>query len=114
MKPRLMFSRLFSSPNNPSSSTWRNWLADAELGLGQIDAAIEDANKAIDGGYRTFYAYLNLAAAYALKGEIDKAKPPLAEARRLNPALSIKWINERKPILQVAINGLRSAGLPEE
>ena len=102
------------SPHDPRLSTWHNLQADAELGLGQIDAAIEDANKAVDGGYRTFFPYLNLAAGYALKGEMDEAKPPLAEARRLNPALSVKWINEHKPILQPAINALRSAGLPEE
>jgi adenylate cyclase len=92
----------------------RNLLADAELGLEQIDAAMDDANKAIDGGLRTMYPYLNLAAAHVLKGEIEEAKAPLAEARRLNPKLSVKWIKERKPILQSAIEGLRKAGLPEE
>jgi hypothetical protein len=57
--------------------------------IGNLNAAIEDS-KAIDGGYRVFYAYLNLAAAHALKGDIDEAKTALAEARRLNPKLSIK------------------------
>jgi adenylate cyclase len=102
------------SPRDPFVSFWHNLLADAELGLGQIDAALEDANKAVDGGYRMFFPYLNLAAARALKGEIEEAKPPLDEARRLNPKLSVKWINERKPILQPAIEALRKAGLPEE
>ena len=67
-------------------------MADAELGLGHFDAAIDEANKAIDAGYRVFYSYLNLAAAHALKGDIDQAKAPLAEARRLNPKLSVKWL----------------------
>ena len=49
-------------------------MADAELGLGHYDAAIEQASMAIDAGYRTYFAYLNLAAAHAFKGEMDEAK----------------------------------------
>jgi hypothetical protein len=37
----------------------------------------------------------------------------LAEARRLNPKLSVKWLNDHKPILQPAFDALRKAGLPE-
>jgi hypothetical protein len=45
---------------------------------------------------------------------MDEAKAALVEARRLNPNLSVKWLIERKPILQPAFDGLRKAGLPEE
>jgi hypothetical protein len=75
---------------------------------------IDECNKAIDAGYRNMYSYLNLAAAQALKGDIDQAKAPLAEARRLNPKLSLKWLIGRKPVLQPAFDALRKAGLPEE
>jgi tetratricopeptide (TPR) repeat protein len=102
------------SPRDPRLSQWHNFLADAELGLGHLDAAIDDANKAIDTGYRVFYSYLNLAAARALKGDIDQAKTALAKARRHNPKLSVKWLTERKPVLQPAFEALRKAGLPEE
>ena len=102
------------SPRDPALSSWHNFLADAELGLGNLNAAIEEANEAIDGGYRVFYPYLNLAAAHALKGDIEEAKTALAEARRLNPKLSIRWLVERKPVLQPAFESLRKAGLPEE
>jgi adenylate cyclase len=102
------------SPRDPALSQWHNFLADAEIGLGNLNAAIEEANKAIDGGYRVFYAYLNLAVAHALKGDMDEARAPLAEARRLNPKLSVKWLTERKPVLQPAFDSLRKAGLPEE
>jgi adenylate cyclase len=102
------------SPRDPRLSQWHNFLADAELGLGHLDAAIDDANKAIDAGYRVFYSYLNLAAARALKGDIDQARTALAEARRHNPKLSVKWLTERKPILAAAFDALRKAGLPEE
>ena len=89
-------------------------MADAELGLGHYDGAIEEASKAIDAGYRIYFAYLNLAAAHAFKGEMDAAKTALAEARRLYPKLSIKWLTWRKPILQPAFEVLRKAGMPEE
>ena len=102
------------SPRDPALSQWHNFLADAEIGLGNLKAAIEEANKAIDGGYRVFYAYLNLAAAHALKGDMDEARAALAEARRINPKLSIKWLTERKPVLHPAFDVLRKAGLPEE
>ena len=92
------------SPRDPALSQWHNFLADAEIGLGNLNAAIEEANKAIDGGYRVFYAHLNLAAAHALKGDMDEATAALAEARRINPKLSIKWLTERKPVLQPAFD----------
>ena len=89
-------------------------MADAELGLGHFDTAIEEENKAIDAGYKAFWPYLNLAAAHSLKGDIDEAKTALAEARRLNPKLSVKWLMGRKLILQPWFDALRKAGLPEE
>ena len=102
------------SPRDPAMSQWLNLRADTELGLGRFDEALEDAKNAVDGGYRVFYAYLNLAAAAGFKGEIDEAKAAIAEARRLNPNLSIKWLVHHKPVLQFAFDPLRKAGLPEE
>jgi adenylate cyclase len=102
------------SPRDPRIGNWYNLMADAELGLRHFDAAIEAASKSIDAGFRVFHSYLNLAAAHALKGDSDQAKAPLAEARRLNPKLSIKWLTGRKPVLQPAFDALRKAGLPEE
>jgi hypothetical protein len=55
-----------------------------------------------------------LVAAHALKGDIDQAKTAFAEARRLNPKLSVKWLSEHKPIPQPAFEALHKAGLPEE
>ena len=102
------------SPRDPRAATWHAYLADAELGLGHLDAAIEEFSMAIDAGYRIPYCYLELAAAHALKGELDQAKAPLAEARRLNPKFSIKYLAERKRVLQPTFDALRKAGLPEE
>jgi tetratricopeptide (TPR) repeat protein len=102
------------SPRDPWIGNWHNLIADAELGLGHFDAAIEGANKAIDAGFRIWFSYLNLAAAHALKSDMDRAKAALAEARRLNPKLSVKWLTARKPILQPWFDALRKAGLPKE
>jgi len=100
------------SPRDPAMSQWFNLRADAELGLGRVDEALEDAKKAADGGHRVFYTYLNLATAYSFKGELDEAKAAIAEALRLKPDLSVKWLLKHKPVLQFAFDGLRKAGLP--
>ena len=56
----------------------------------------------------------NLAAAYAQAGKMDEAKAALAEARRLNPKLTVKWMDEHLPGIPAVLDGLRKAGLPEE
>jgi tetratricopeptide (TPR) repeat protein len=89
-------------------------LGEAEIGLGNFDAAIDQFHKAIDAGARPFYAYTNFAAAYAHAGKMDEAKTALAEARRLNPAITLKWLKEHTPNLPASFDGLRKAGLPEE
>jgi hypothetical protein len=43
-------------------------LADAELGQGRFDAAIDEYHEAVDAGLSTFIPHSNLAAAYALEG----------------------------------------------
>ena len=79
------------SPRDPSMSLWQLQLGDVEIGAGHAKASIDEYQKAFDAGYRSFYIYANLAAAYALEGKMDEAKSALAEARRLNPSLTVKW-----------------------
>ena len=102
------------SPRDPFVGVFRVDLGEAEIGLGHFDAAIDEFRKAIDSGYRPFFAYTNLAAAYAHAGRLDEAKTALAEARRLNPAITLKWLKEHTPNLPASFDGLRKAGLPEE
>ena len=82
---------------------------------GRLDAAVAEFKQAIDAGYRTYFPYAYLAAAEAARGNDAEAKLALAEARRVNPQLTIKWFAENvtwaEPII---IDGLRKAGLPEE
>jgi tetratricopeptide (TPR) repeat protein len=102
------------SPRDPLIGLFHVQLGDSELGLGHFDAAIDEYRNATDSGYRPFFAYSNLAAAYALEGKMDEAKAALAEARRLNPKITVKWMIAHTPNLPPVFDGLRKAGLPEE
>ena len=102
------------SPRDPNAGAWHDFAAEAELGLGHFDAAIDEANKAIDAGYRVFLPYTMLTVAYALDGKLDQAKAALSEARRLNPKLTVKLMRGRYPDFPWMAEGLRKAGLPEE
>jgi len=102
------------SPRDPYVGLWHVAVGDPELGLGHFDAAIEEYHKAIEAGLRSFIPYVDLAAAFALEGKMDEAKSALAEARRLNPKLTIKWMRAHAPNLPPLFEGLRKAGLPEE
>jgi adenylate cyclase len=102
------------SPRDPVIGMFHVILGDAELGLGHFDAAIDEYHNAIDASYRVFFAYSNLAAAYALEGKMDEAKTALAEAQRIFPNLTVKWMIAHTPNLPPVFQGLRKAGLPEQ
>jgi tetratricopeptide (TPR) repeat protein len=102
------------SPRDPFLGLFHIFVGQAETSLGHFDAAIDEFHKAIDSGFRPFFAYCDLAAAYALAGRMEEAKTALADARRLNPAITIKWMKERTPNFPAVFEGLRKAGLPEE
>ncbi|MGH6979834.1 MAG: adenylate/guanylate cyclase domain-containing protein [Stellaceae bacterium] len=102
------------SPRDPEIGTWHMYMGDAELGPGNYDAAIAEYRKAIDAGYRTFIPYADMAAALALAGRVDEAKAALAEARRLNPLLTLKWERAHAPNIPSLFEGLGKAGLSPE
>ena len=96
------------------SGFWYLYLGFAEFCRGRLDAAIEQIKRAIDSGYPTYFTYALLAGAEAAKGNDAAAKSALAEARRLNPQITVKFFAETMPALPIVIDGLRKAGLPEE
>jgi adenylate cyclase len=100
------------SPRDPRVGLRYVIIGDAEVGLGRVDAAIEEYHKAIDTGYRN--RVVNMAGAYALQGKMDEAKSVLAEALRANPKLTVKMLTERFAVPPALAEGLRKAGLPEE
>jgi adenylate cyclase len=102
------------SPRDPFGGAWHWYLGDAEFGLGHVDAAIDEYHKSLDAGYRTYFAYESLAAAYAVAGKMEEAKAALAEAQRLQTPLVVKWWILQMPNIPALVAGLRKAGLPEE
>jgi len=102
------------SPRDPEIPSRLMNLGMAELGLGNNDAAVVEFQKAVDAGAHSFIPYVNLTAAYALAGKTDEAKSALAEARRLNPNLTVKWLTDNAPHLPPLFEGVRKAGLAEE
>jgi hypothetical protein len=74
---------------------------------------IRGANRRISPGdrlgYRPFFVYSSLAAANAQADKMDEAKAALAEARRLNPKLTVKWYVAHG-LNSALIDGVRKAG----
>ena len=105
------------SPRDPLSGIWYGYLGLAEFCRGRLDAAIEQFKRAISSGYPTYFPYTFLAGAEAARGNDAAAKSALAEALRLNPQLTIKWLLTETPFAptsSIVIDGLRKAGLSEE
>ncbi|MBV9287646.1 MAG: adenylate/guanylate cyclase domain-containing protein [Hyphomicrobiales bacterium] len=102
------------SPRDPEIPNRLIHLGMAELGLAHFDAAIDEFQRAIDAGAHNFIPYVCLAAAYAFEGKTEEAKTALAEARRLNPQLTVKWLIGHAPNLPPLFDGVRKAGLAEE
>jgi tetratricopeptide (TPR) repeat protein len=102
------------SPRDPFSGIWYGYLGLAEFCRGRPDAAIEQLKRSIYSGYPTYITYAFLAGAEAAKGNDAEAKSALAEARRLNPQLTIRWLLAETTTPSILIDALRKAGLPEE
>ena len=45
---------------------------------------------------------------------MDETGAALAEARRLSPELSVKWMSENMPNSPAVFDGVRKAGLPDD
>jgi adenylate cyclase len=103
------------SPRDPVIGLRHTELGYAELALGDFDAADEEYHKAIDTGFVNYIPYLGLAVAHSLEGKTEEAKTALAEARRLNPKLTVQWVKDHLPTTPGRdLETLRKAGLPEE
>ena len=90
------------------------YLGFAEFCRDRLDAAIAQFTRA-SRDTPTYVAFAILAGAEAAKGNDAEAKRALAEARRLFPQLTIKWLlTETTPTPSIVMDGLRKAGLPEE
>jgi adenylate cyclase len=103
------------SPREPFMPFFHTVLGDAEIGAGRPEAAIAEYRMALDAGDHTYWNYANLAAAYALLGKMDEAKPFVAETLRLNPSFTVKWFqNHTAYVIPKRDEGFRKAGFAEE
>ncbi len=102
------------SPRDPDVGRWYWTIGQAELGLGHYEAAVAQFHRAIEVGRRDFVSYVNLASANALAGHDAEAKAALAEAKRLNPKLTVKWWIDHGPSMPILFEGIRKAGLEED
>ena len=101
------------SPRDPIIGLRHLELGAADLGLGHFGAAAEEYHKAIDTGFVNYLPYVELAIAHSLEGKTEEAKTALAEARRLNPKLTIQWMKDHS-LPSRDLETLRKLGLPEE
>jgi len=124
----LMKQAIRLSPRDPLIGVWCQQLGLARIMEARNDEAVLRLEKARDANpvHPVFHA--DLASAYALNGETERAIIELAEARRLGRGDIFTSIarmqtfaghNSRPPKMRVLIEatyyaGLRKAGMPEE
>ena len=111
------------SPHEPGIAPWYGRLGVVHLLQSHIDEAIAALEKARSENARLPFVHAWLAAAYALKGDEQRAHAELAEAQQLNDAyanlakvMKSTWF--AKPEIRALAEatyfaGLRKAGMPE-
>ena len=114
------------SPRDPLISIWYTRIGEVHLLQSRIDQAIVWFEKARSANPAAPYAHGRLAAAYALKGETERAAAELAEARRLSrdhryssiarlQAIEYFGVPKVRALYEATfLAGLRKAGMPEE
>jgi tetratricopeptide (TPR) repeat protein len=114
------------SPRDPAMSNWYTWIGLVHLLQSHVDEAVVWLEKARNANPARPLTRANLASAYALKGESERAAAELAEARRLNSDGRFSSIARLKaaeyfgvPKVRALFEatyfaGLRLAGMPEE
>ena len=114
------------SPRDPGIANWYWRIGEAQLLESHIDEAIVWLEKARGANPSIRYVHGYLAAAYALKGETERAATELAEARRSAGGVvysSIARLKDKVPyehpriraqFKSVVVAGWRKAGVPEE
>ncbi len=111
------------NPYGPGIAPWHGRMGVIQLLEGRIDEAITSLQKSSNENARLPFVHAYLAAAYALKGDIERARAELAEAQKLGKTYSSlanveksSWFDDPK-IRALAeatyFPGLRRAGLPE-
>jgi len=111
------------SPRDPIIGSFYCRIGQAHLLQSRTDEAIPWFEKARNANTEHPFFHAHLAAAYALKGDTERAATELAEARRLTSDDRYSSISRLKAVLPgfghplfeaTYFAGLRLAGMPEE
>jgi TolB-like protein/DNA-binding winged helix-turn-helix (wHTH) protein/Tfp pilus assembly protein PilF len=114
------------SPRDPAICIWYQWIGVVHLLQSHIDEAVVWLEKARNANPAHPLIRANLASAYGLNGETERAAAELAEARRLSRDGRFSSIARLKaaqyfgvPAVRALFEatyfaGLRKAGMPEE
>jgi adenylate cyclase len=102
------------SPRDPEMGRWHSIKGRTFSYMGRYQDAIREEQAALDRGYSALSVYLTLAVAYVFTGRQSEAEAAMAQARKLNPKLTIKSLRARIEEPAAIDEGLRKAGLPEE
>jgi TolB-like protein/Flp pilus assembly protein TadD len=102
------------SPRDPQLGLW-HWIKGKTFNyVGQYQDAIREEQAALDNGYSAWPVYTHLAMSYVFLGRQSEAEAAVAQARKVTPKLTIKWLRAQLDVPEVFFEGVRKAGLPEE
>jgi adenylate cyclase len=111
------------SPRDPDLYVWYFVLCHANTHLARDAQAIEWCLKSIATGKTFFFAYVDLASAYAWRGQHAEAAAAVRELLKLRPRFTVQQLTEEgfsfsanptfRKEYQRIIEGARKAGLPE-
>lgn len=111
------------SPRDPDLYLWYYVVCHAHTHLARDAATIEWCLKSIGTGKMFWHVWVDLASAYAWRGQTAEAAAAVAEILKLRPGLTVRqmfeeaWANSdnatfRKEYQRI-LEGVRRAGLPE-
>jgi len=111
------------SPRDPDLYVWYFVLCHAHTHLARDAGAIEWCNKSIATGNTYYFAYVDLASAYAWRGQKAEAAAAVAELLKLRPGFTVQALQQEgsgasdnpafRREYQRIVEGVRKAGLPE-
>ena len=115
---RVLHRALELSPNDPVVGPSMARLAESYLFQGDYEQAVEWARKAVREPNTQFWVSVALASALGYGGSEDDIRLAREQLLKRKPEISIGFVRQASSItdmgdLEVYIEGLRKAGLPE-
>ena len=111
------------SPRDPELYVWYFVLCHANTHLARDAQAIEWCLKSLATGKTFYFAYVDLASAYAWRGQNAEAASAVAELLKLRPGFTVQTLVQEgsgtsdnpafRKEFQRIVEGARKAGLPE-